>query len=601
MGWVHQNEPNPSGSRHDNVRVVSALERIVISHMAAGDPKHPTPFPFEALTDDEFDDLVYLLAHAADPEVAKVRAPDGGLDTVRLSAGDPLVAAWGIQAKLHRGHIKWPDCKQSLDRAVAVWQARAVTFAFPCDLTQGQHKLFHKHLGARHPGVALDWWGQSKLTAMLLASPAGRGIAKRFFHSEDPADLADRAIRAGGPLRTAADLLERETATDDFLQSADPHFGWISTKSPRGTPPAPPQPGTALRLQFSRNDQQLVVDALPRPGALPPGVGPRGALVFPDESGREEAIKLLHAVGTLGGRAELGRVSLRIDQVPAPFDDLLTEPIEGLVTVRAHREVPAWAATVAVDTDEGTATLDFDLATEEPGDEWDARLVGARHGLTIELRFVWSHSEQVGTLNLHWRFSSATGAADERALVLALLIGLHGTGTVEIRDREEHRPALCEQTTPTPVPDDLRFLHTVYDALATVQRFAGSTFGPPPEEITYEVAQQLAWLAQALRDGGYDAMLSNASMRCGPEALGSFRRSGSTIEVRETLCAEFFGRELTVANRSVQLPLMVIKQATRLPGSEPLWDVELVPAIGDQAEVRFVLAPLDQLAEPRAA
>lgn len=82
--------------------------------MPAGDPKHPLPFPFGSLTDDEFDSLVYLLAQVSDPKVAKLRAPDGGLDTVRPSDDDPLVAAWGIQAKLHREHIKWADCRRSL-------------------------------------------------------------------------------------------------------------------------------------------------------------------------------------------------------------------------------------------------------------------------------------------------------------------------------------------------------------------------------------------------------------------------------------------------------------------------------------------------------
>lgn len=84
----------------------------------SGDPKHPLPFPFRELTDDEFDELVYLVAHDADAEVVKTRAPDGGLDTVRLAKDDPLRATWGIQAKLHREQIKWPNCKESLDRAV---------------------------------------------------------------------------------------------------------------------------------------------------------------------------------------------------------------------------------------------------------------------------------------------------------------------------------------------------------------------------------------------------------------------------------------------------------------------------------------------------
>jgi hypothetical protein len=103
--------------------------------MPAGDPKHPLPFPFRELTDDEFDELVYLVAHVIDSTVSKTRAPDGGLDTVKLMDDDPLRATWGIQAKLHRDQIKWPNCKESLDRAVEQWQTSHVTFAFPRDLT----------------------------------------------------------------------------------------------------------------------------------------------------------------------------------------------------------------------------------------------------------------------------------------------------------------------------------------------------------------------------------------------------------------------------------------------------------------------------------
>lgn len=230
----------------------------------SGEPKHPTAFPFRELTDAEFDELVYLLAHVSNPCVAKLHAPDGGLDTVCPVPSNPTTAGWGIQAKLHREQIKWTNCKESLDRAVANWRAPKVTFAFPRDLTVNQHRLFHKHLSGRHPGVAVDWWGETKLTALLLEGPAARGIAKRFFHSEDPAELADRAIRAGTPLRTAADLLQREEATGEFLRSADPHFDWVSTK--RATTPGPVAlaPGTAMRLEFGNEGHELIVDAVPR-------------------------------------------------------------------------------------------------------------------------------------------------------------------------------------------------------------------------------------------------------------------------------------------------------------------------------------------------
>src|SRR5436305_5894495 len=44
---------------------------------------------------------------------------------------------------------------------------------------------------------------------------------------------------------------------------------------------------------------------------------------------------------------------------------LFTAPIQGKVSVRANRVVPPWAATIAVDTDQGHASLDFDLESDD--------------------------------------------------------------------------------------------------------------------------------------------------------------------------------------------------------------------------------------------
>ncbi len=158
----------------------------MIDSMPAGDPKHPLPFPFGSLSDDEFDLIVYLLAEVRIRRLRRSARPTAA----STPSVPPMTIPWsphgGVQAKLHREQIKWPDCKRSLDRAVAVWHPPKITFAFPRDLTLGQHKLFRKHLTDRHPRVEVDWWGASKLTALLLESPAGRGIAKRFFNTEDP-------------------------------------------------------------------------------------------------------------------------------------------------------------------------------------------------------------------------------------------------------------------------------------------------------------------------------------------------------------------------------------------------------------------------------
>jgi hypothetical protein len=135
-----------------------------------------------------------------------------------------------------------------------------------------------------------------------------------------------------------------------------------------------------------------------------------------------------------------------------------------------------------------------------------------------------------------------------------------------------------QPTTSAAVPDDLRYLRRVYENLATIQRFAGATFGPPPEETTYEEAYDLAWLAQALVAGGYNAATSKSATHC---AL---------------VCS---GASFRFAQQHVKLPLMTIKHATRIRGPEPLWEVELLPPSGDNAPVRYRLTPLDRSAARR--
>jgi len=51
---------------------------------------------------------------------------------------------------------------------------------------------------------------------------------------------------------------------------------------------------------------------------------------------------------------------------------------------------------------------------------------------------------------------------------------------------------MVEQTRLAVVPEDLRYLKRFYDDLATVQHFAGSTFGPRP--MTRPMRRRASWL-----------------------------------------------------------------------------------------------------------
>lgn len=214
---------------------------------------------------------------------------------------------------------------------------------------------------------------------------------------------------------------------------------------------------------------------------------------------------------------------------------------------------------------------------------------------------MWSHSQQRGTLRVTWQFTRATGSAKERAGVLAFVIALHGTGMFTVSDREEQRPALTQATPAMAVPEELRLTKRFYDDFATLRRFVGAAAGPPPDQATSEDAQRLAWLAQSLRDGGYDDNVTAMKMRCDAHALTATKRCGNEIEIAETLWARLFGREFAVAKRSAKLPLMTLNQAIRVTGAAPMWDIEFVPMSGDSAPVRFTIEPFEQAQQRDAA
>jgi hypothetical protein len=551
----------------------------------AGDPRHPLPFLFKGMTDDEFDELVYLVAHLSDDRVQKLRAPDGGLDTVRVSADDPLRAEWGIQAKLHREQIKWSSCKESLDRAVAQWRADDVVFAFPRDLTAGQSRNFARHLVGRHPGVSVTWWGSTKLTAIMIGSDGGRAIAKRFFHAEDPADLVDRAARVGGPLRTAADLLEREAGVDDFLRTGDPHFDFQTTRRPfaPGEPPVPP--GTAMRLEVVRDGRQWFFDAVPKSETASEVYRPHVVPSFVDPV---RAAELAALVQKHGGRATLGEATLSFERVPAPFDRLLEELFKennGTLVMRETTSPDPWPARVTVDTTLGRETLDFDLDPAEPGPDWDAILAGKRNGLGMECRFIWNHDSGSGGMQLHWETRRVTGTAAERARVWAFVTALHGDGVITFEDREGNRPDFRKELRPNSASDGLLALRDVYRDLAEIEAFSGAAFRPTPDEFSGDETYNIGFLANLLRTRRVETEIREVRGVLEPQAPQQLVGRVEGIVVVENVVVSLFDQEMHVADQVTRLPPMVVSSVS--PYDDGGDEVVLVPA--DQQDATTVV------------
>lgn len=80
---------------------------------------------------DQFEQLIFELAHREDPEVRRLVHPDGGADTLRPVAEDRASEVW--QAKRYPNTINWKECEDSLDSSIDRWKPSKVTFVFARD------------------------------------------------------------------------------------------------------------------------------------------------------------------------------------------------------------------------------------------------------------------------------------------------------------------------------------------------------------------------------------------------------------------------------------------------------------------------------------
>lgn len=186
-------------------------------------PLGPRRLNLGALTDEDFEEVCFLVVRLEFPEAIKLDNPDGGADSA-LPSEDRATYLRCWQAKRYTEHIRWGHCKDSLDRAVVRWRMSRYTFCFARNLTEGQEKKFQTDLVGRHAGVRVDYWSHSRLESALLTSEQGERIARHFYG--DPvgdAQAIARALRAGGELSSGEHAADRLSAIAEFLARHDPH------------------------------------------------------------------------------------------------------------------------------------------------------------------------------------------------------------------------------------------------------------------------------------------------------------------------------------------------------------------------------------------
>lgn len=568
--------------------------------MNARDPKSAHPLALDKLTDDEWEELTYLVAWTDDRRVERLKAPDGGLDTVLPDPSDSETAERGWQAKRYPGPINWGKCEESLDRAVELWKVKRVTFTFPRDLTRGQRTTFSRRLENRHQGVSVDYLGGSWIRARLAADEAGERIAQRFYGHQDPIAVMERAMTAGGKLSKGSDAVDREFAVSEFEQGADPHFQWVIVKGREGDPEPPRAEGAAMRLQFRKGDLRMWADAVPRGSSSTEHYGPKVRVVADDSPEGKEAARLLAELAEGGGRLQLREgVKVALERLPRPFGEVLDEPLQGEMTLKLVPIAEPWFARLEVASEDRVDSIDLDLVPQDPDPEWDNEWKGGRGGLELRISTRWSVNDARGESKLGLRFGPTNSPTGDRTAALRTMVALHGAGIMRLVDRTGVRLALESHIEERPIQREMVELADLTNSLWEIEQFCGRPMPSMPDEIQLRDIDRLRQIADLVRAGGEGGMLRESTMVGSSKTVEGIKRSGSDIEIREQVYADIFGEQIHVGERITRLPRMTIKQAVRTSGgANDEWRIELQPANSDQAWIWLELRPPSEEEQP---
>jgi len=219
-----------------------------------------------AMTPDDFEQLTFELVRGEEPTARRILAPDAGADVLRPSSGEQAAKVW--QAKRHK-EINWTECEGSLATAITRYSPSEIVFVFSRDLSEAVEETFNAKL-VRHPdAVATEtpvvYWNLSEIVRRLGQH---QEIRVRFFGGEQEStlDLINRTIKAGGPLESAADLVERATALTEWTER-DQKFTHAVTTSAGGRPEPKWDELPYMMLTVGGASSQVNIASWPRAGA----------------------------------------------------------------------------------------------------------------------------------------------------------------------------------------------------------------------------------------------------------------------------------------------------------------------------------------------
>lgn len=508
-------------------------------------PRGPRRPVLGSLSDEDFEEICYLIVQLEHRNAFSTANPDKGADVLLRGAEGTYLRAW--QAKRYTGQIRWGKCRDSLARARAEWDPDHYTFCFARDLTAGQLKKFDTEFraeGGCHPRV--DFWNHTELVRRLLGSDEGVRILRRFFEDpEDALEVAREMVAAGGELDTGTDVLDRLRPIGEFLRGRDPYFSYSTRTSEIGAPgPAPPAE-RLFSVERTQNGLTEAIDASPRMEQGIERYGPALRLAFGQGVGAQEAYRAVKEGLEKGQAVEVEGVEVTFSRLPAAFENLIGRALhDQVVTLKPHRLLPLpWAARVIVESDLGCEELDFDLQPlPEPVADWDDGLVGESAGVLMRMLFRWRESG--GAINVHWSPARRGLAARDQLRTLRFLRALSGRGEARVEDREGDRDPLVYPTQPRELPKDTTALLAFLEDVVLVEDWTGGRF-ELPDEIQPVDLRDVAIVAHSLRNGGHEIRLEKLELTVDATGLAALK-AGEPIVSDQGVSARLFGQTLEV-------------------------------------------------------
>jgi hypothetical protein len=540
-------------------------------------PYGPREFDLARLSPEQFEFLCQLLVRIEFPQAIATEDPDGGADAL-LAASD---GTWerGWQAKRFTGSIRWPQCRRSVDDALASYQIRHMTFCFARDLTVGQLRTWQR-LVTEYPSVRLDFWAKAHLTSLLIGSMQGQRIANTFFAAPPPsASEINRILRAGVLLETGADVLDRVLALVEQAVQRDPDYEYAFHGFETGHA-SPLTPGTVIAVTQVNPDAESRIDAIPRPEGLASTKPPTLMLTFDeDEAGQRAAAAFDRALHASEPTTVSEGFIISPSNLPALFTDLIGAPHRAAVTLTPELPAP-WEIACDVVTDRGSASFPLVLRRVEAAEEQGLRMIGIRSGVTMQLD-LRPHGEMVRvSVNFSHRLDDSTLV--EHVDALRFLSATCGAGTLTIRDVSERISPIVGRSASCPFEAEgtLRLL----DDLLYVQAVSEVTFRIP-ETITGEEAAWIRTAAEVFRTGR--TTLRWPGMVISGEHDEALPAEEGAVRIEQELTLQVLGHDITLGRGVLDIPRVQLIDQGFLPEDPMRRVLEIRPPGGDPIEVEW--------------